>query len=338
MVKGGEVACIRHAAMGMGKLLKSLVVLLLVLFASSLVIAGDGSIKIGITQIVEHPALDAARKGFIDELAAQGYGGDKVLYDLQNAQGDFATAQAIAQKFVNNKVDLILAIATPTAQATANVTTEIPILITAVTDPVAAGLVESIEAPGTNVTGTSDLTPVYSQLKLLQDIVPKAKRIGVLYNPGETNSLVQLDLARAAAKELGLTIIEGPVSGSSGVHQSAQALIGRVDAIYVPTDNTVVSALESVIMVAETAKLPIIAGETDSVARGALATVSLDYYSLGRQTGKMAVRILKGSADPATMPIEYLEEVSLVLNLDAAKRMGDMLPGEMLETANEIIQ
>lgn len=312
--------------------------MVLVAIVSGLAFAADAPIRIGITQIVEHPALDMARKGFIDELAEQGYAVDKVIYDLQNAQGDFATAQAIAEKFVNSKVDLILAIATPTAQATANVTQSIPILITAVTDPVAAELVDSIEAPGTNVTGTSDLTPVYSQLELIQGIAPKAKRIGILYNPGETNSLVQLDLARAAAKELGLTLVEAAVTNSSGVYQSAQSLIGRVDAIYVPTDNTVVSAMESVIMVAESAKLPLIAGETDSVARGAMATVSLDYYSLGRQTGKMALRILEEGADPATMPIEYLEDVSLVFNLGAAKRMGVTLPVTLLEAADMIIE
>lgn len=340
MGKGRGAACIVGVPRwDMQRLIKGLgLITVLVVFVSGLALAADAPIKIGVTQIVEHPALDMARKGFIDELAAHGYEGDRVIYDLQNAQGDFATAQAIAEKFVNNQVDLILAIATPTAQATANVTRRIPILITAVTDPVAAGLVDSIELPGTNVTGTSDLTPVYSQLALVQDIVPKAKRIGILYNPGETNSLVQLDLARVAAKELDLVLVEAPVSNSSGVHQSAQALIGRVDAIYVPTDNTVVSAMESVIMVAETTKLPLIAGETDSVARGALATVSLDYYSLGRQTGKMALKILEEGADPATMPIEYLEDVSLALNLGAAKRMGVTLPAALIEAADKIIE
>ncbi|NLK08710.1 MAG: ABC transporter substrate-binding protein [Firmicutes bacterium] len=322
----------------MGKILKSLTcTVLLVLLMVGVALAGDGQVKIGITQIVEHPSLDAAAQGFMDELADSGYTGERVSYDLQNAQGDFATAQAIAEKFVNNKVDLILAIATPTAQASANVTEETPILITAVTDPVAAGLVDSIDVPGTNVTGTSDLTPVAKQLELLLDIVPDVKRVGVLYNPGEANSLVQLDLAKSAAKDLGLTIVEAPVSGSSGVHQSAQALIGRVDAIYVPTDNTVVSALESAIIVAESAKLPLISGELDSVMRGALATVSLDYYSLGRQTGKMALRILEDGAKPESMPIEYLQDVSLVVNVEAASRMGVTIPAEVLKSADQII-
>ena len=311
--------------------------ILLVITGGSVAIAGERTIKIGITQIVEHPALDAARRGFVDEFAAQGYHGAKVIYDFQNAQGDFATAQAIAEKFVNASVDLILAIATPTA-ATANVTSKIPIVVTAVTDPVAAELVESIERPGTNVTGTSDLTPVQQQLELLKDIQPNTKRVGVLYNPGEANSLVQLDIAKAAAKDLQLVLVEAPVSNSSSVYQSAQALIGRVDAIYVPTDNTVVSAMESVIMVAESAKLPLMVGETDSVARGGLATVSIDYYQLGRQTGRMALEILEDGKDPAAMPIQYLDEVSLVLNLGAAERMGANLPSELVDRADVVIE
>ncbi|NLY51819.1 MAG: ABC transporter substrate-binding protein [Firmicutes bacterium] len=312
------------------------VLLLIGLLGSSPILAAEGKFRIGITQIVEHPALDAAKQGFIDELAAFGYDESRVEYDMQNAQGDFATAQAIAEKFVTSSVDLILAIATPTAQATANVTQKIPILITAVTDPVAAGLVESIERPGTNVTGTSDLTPVAKQLELLKTIRPQAKRVGVLYNPGEANSLVQVELALEAAAELGLSLVEVPVDNSAGVYQSAQSVVGRVDALYVPTDNTVVSALESVVIVAENAKLPLIAGETDSVRRGALGTISIDYYSLGRQTGRMALEILEKNADPAEMPIEYLEDVELVLNLGAAQRMGVELPAELVAEASQI--
>ncbi len=312
------------------------VLLLIGLLGSSPILAAEGKFRIGITQIVEHPALDAAKQGFIDELAAFGYDESRVEYDMQNAQGDFATAQAIAEKFVTSSVDLILAIATPTAQATANVTQKIPILITAVTDPVAAGLVESIERPGTNVTGTSDLTPVAKQLELLKTIRPQAKRVGVLYNPGEANSLVQVELALEAAAELGLSLVAVPVDNSAGVYQSAQSVVGRVDALYVPTNNTVVSALESVVIVAENAKLPLIAGETDSVRRGALGTISIDYYSLGRQTGRMALEILEKNADPAEMPIEYLEDVELVLNLGAAQRMGVELPAELVAEASQI--
>ncbi|NLN16116.1 MAG: ABC transporter substrate-binding protein [Firmicutes bacterium] len=294
---------------------------------------GASPIKIGITQIVEHPALDAARQGFIDCLTDAGYGADKVIYDIQSAQGDRSIALTIADKFVADKVDLILAIATPTAQAVAKATATIPVLITAVTDPVAAEIVHSIEKPGTNVTGTSDLTPVARQLELLKRIAPEAKRVGVLYNAGEINSVVQVEVARQAAPEVGLTLVEATVSTTGEVLQAAQSLVGRVDAIYVPTDNTVVAGLESVMMVAEGNKLPLIVGEGDAVRRGGLATVGIDYYKLGYQTGKMALRILEDGENPAEMPIEYQEDINLIVNLDAAERMGVVLSPELLAEA-----
>lgn len=296
-------------------------------------------VKIGIIQIAEHPALDGARKGFIDFLREEGYAENKnVVYDYQNAQGDMATAQTIAQKFVNDKVDMILAIATPAAQAAAQATNKIPILITAVTDPVAAGLVKSIEKPGTNVTGTSDLNPVDKQLELISKFAPKAKRVGIIYNAGETNSLVQVNLAKEAAGKLGFTIVEATVSNPSGVYEAAQSLVGRVDAIYVPTDNTVVSALESVVKVAEASKIPLIVGEEDSVRRGGIATIGIDYYQLGRQTGKMAFQILKAGVKPEELPIEYQEKMSLVLNKKAAAAMGVTIPPELVKEAREVIE
>lgn len=295
-------------------------------------------IQVGITQIVEHPALDAARQGFIDRLAELGYAeGTDVVYDIQSAQGDPGTALTIAQKFAADRVDLVLAIATPTAQAAAQAIRDIPILITAVTDPVAAELVDSIERPGGNVTGTSDLTPVRSQLELLKALVPSAGRVGVIYNAGEVNSVVQVELARDAAADLGLQIVEATAVNSSEVLQAAQSLVGRVDAIYVPTDNTVVSAIEAVVLVAERARLPLIAGEDLSVEQGALATVGLDYYQLGRQTADIAQRVLQGQ-NPADIAIEYQDEMSIVLNLGAAARMGVSIPDEILAQAAHVIE
>lgn len=295
-------------------------------------------IQVGITQIVEHPALDAARQGFIDRLAELGYAeGTDVVYDIQSAQGDPGTALTIAQKFAADRVDLVLAIATPTAQAAAQAIRDIPILITAVTDPVAAELVDSIERPGGNVTGTSDLTPVRSQLELLKALVPSAGRVGVIYNAGEVNSVVQVELARDAAADLGLQIVEATAVNSSEVLQAAQSLVGRVDAIYVPTDNTVVSAIEAVVLVAERARLPLIAGEDLSVEQGALATVGLDYYQLGRQTADIAQRVLQGE-NPADIAIEYQDEMSIVLNLGAAARMGVSIPDEILAQAAHVIE
>lgn len=309
----------------------------LVLLAFSLS-AQAAPLRVGITQIVEHPSLDQARQGFIDRLGELGYvEGVDIVYDIQSAQGDLATAQTIARKFQADGVDLILAIATPTAQATAHIVKDIPILITAVTDPVAADLVQSIERPGTNVTGTSDLTPVREQLELLKEIVPQARRVGVVYNAGEVNSVVQVELARQAAASLGFTLVEATAANSSEVLQAAQSLQGRVDAIYVPTDNTVVSALESVILVAERARLPLIAGEADSVAKGALATLGIDYYKLGRQTADIAYRVLQGE-DPAGIPIEYLNDLDLVVNVAAAKRMGVTIPDSVLARADQVIE
>ncbi|ADL12957.1 ABC transporter substrate-binding protein [Acetohalobium arabaticum] len=298
----------------------------------------DKKLKIGVIQIVEHPALDAARKGFVDSLAEQGYKeGEDVDYDYQNAQGDMSTAQTIAKNFKNNQVDMILAIATPTAQAAANATSEIPILITAVTDPKEAGLVNSLDKPGTNVTGTSDLTPVGKQLELLVEISPEVKDVGILYNAGETNSVVQADLAKEKADELGLNLVEGAVSNSSDVFQTTQTLAGKVDAFYVPTDNTVASAVESVVKVANENDLPLIVGEEEVVERGGLATIGINYYQLGQQTGSMAAEVIAG-ADPAQMPIEYLEGAELVINKEAAKEMNVDLPDDIVNRAANIIK
>jgi putative ABC transport system substrate-binding protein len=315
------------------------------LAASALVLAacgnGDGgddggaqdSYSIGITQIVSHPSLDAARDGFKEALADAGL---EVDYDEQNAQGDQATATSIATTFANGDHDLILAVATPTAQASAQAITDVPILITAVTDPLEAGLVDSWEAPGGNLTGTSDLNPVEEQLGLLADLAPDAQTLGIVYSSGEVNSEIQVELAREAATGLGLEVEVATVTNSGEVQQAADSL--DVDAFYVPTDNTVVSALESILQVAESRSIPVIAAEGDSVERGAVATYGLDYTQLGYQTGEMAVQILTEGADPAEMPIETQTELSLVINAAAAARMGVEIPAELLESADTVFE
>jgi putative ABC transport system substrate-binding protein len=299
--------------------------------------SGKDTLKIGIVQIVEHPALDAAREGFIHFLAENGYKeGENVTYLIQNAQGDMANANTIAQQFKNAKLDLILAIATPTAQAAANLIKDTPILITAVTDPVGAGLVETAEKPGTNVTGTTDMQPMAEQFQLIRDLVPDAHKVGIIYNAGETNSVTQVRIAKEVAGQLNLNVVEVTADNSAAVLQAAQSLAGRVDVIYVPTDNTVVSAISSVIKVAEENKIPVFAGEENVVFQGALATVGINYYRLGRQTAEMALRILKGEARPETMPIESQKETELVINEDAAKAMGVIIPGEIREKARMV--
>lgn len=314
---------------------------ILALFAFAGVAGAAGApakVRIGVTQIVEHPALDAARQGFVDGLAKAGYvEGKNVEFDFQNAQGDMSLAQTIARKFATNRMDLILAIATPTAQAAAHATKEIPILITAVTDPASAGLVKSNDKPGTNVTGTSDLNPVAEQLALVKKVAPKAKAVGVVYNAGEQNSVFQVNLVKEAAKKLRLTVVEATVASTTDILQATRAIAGKVDALYVPTDNTVVSGIESLLKVAEEAKLPVIGGEAGTVDRGALITVGVSYYRLGEQTAKMAVQVLKGKK-PASMAIQYQKELELVINLKAAEAIGLKLPKDLVDKADRVVK
>jgi putative ABC transport system substrate-binding protein len=294
-------------------------------------------VNLGIIQLVEHPSLDAARQGFLDILQENGYQeGDNLKVVFKNAQADMSIAQSIAQQFAQDSPDLILAIATPAAQAMAQATQEIPILITAVTDPVGAKLAESLERPGKNVTGTSDYFSVKEQILLLKEIVPHGTRIGLMYNSGEQNSVVQAEEVKAVAQELSLAVVEATPTNSSEVLQAAQSLIGKVDAIYVPTDNTVVSALEAVMKVSYENHIPMFPGEGDSVKRGGLATVGVDYYKLGRQTGEKALQILEG-ANPAEIPIDVQSDFSITVNLKAAKEMNVTVPQHILDRASEVV-
>lgn len=295
-------------------------------------------VQLGIIQIVEHPALDAARQGFLDTLAKNGYeDGKNLVVDYQNAQGDQPTLQSIAGKFVQDKKDLVLAIATPSAMTMANETKDIPILITAVTDPVEAKLVNSLDQPGTNVTGTTDMNPVDKQLELVKDLVPNAKNVGIIYNSSEINSQVQVKIAREVAPKLGLALQEATVTASSEVMQAAQSLVGKVDAIYLPTDNMVISSLAAVLQVAEDNKIPVIAGESNSVEQGALATVGIDYYKLGEQTGEIALRVLKGEK-PQDIAVESQKDKNIVINMKAAERMGVTVSDEFKAKATRVIE
>lgn len=320
---------------------KKVIFILVVLFSISLTACSttsDKVVKIGISQLVQHPALDSACEGFIEALKEAGYEeGKNIKIDMQNAQGDVTNAQTIARKFADEKVDMILAIATPAAQAAANVTKDIPILITAVTDPVMAGLAESLDKPGNNVTGTTDMNPVSEQIKLIKDLVPNVKNVGILYNSGEINSKVQVDMAKEAADSLNLNIVEATVSNSSEVNQAAQSLLGRVDAIYVPTDNTIVSAIGAVIKVANDNKIPVIGSERGQVDAGAIATKGIDYKELGKQTGQIAVKIIKGKK-PQDIPIEGSKVVTLIVNQKAAETIDLTIPKEILDKADEIIK
>jgi putative ABC transport system substrate-binding protein len=286
--------------------------------------------KIGITQIVTHPALDSAVAGFKDGLAKAGF--KNVTYDLQNAQGDMATASSIAKKFADEKLDLILGVATPTTQAVVKAEKTTPIVFTAVTDPVGAGLVKDAKAPEANVTGVSDMLPAEPTIALIKEVVPDIKKLGVLYNAGESNSEYQTTKTKEAAAAAGIEVVEATASNTAEVKAAADSLVGKVDAIAVSTDNTVVTALESVIKVANENKIPLFAGDTDSVERGALAAYSFNYKDLGEQAGTMAAAILSGTP-VKDIPVQYAQKLQLAINEKAAAAMGVTLPQAVVDKA-----
>ena len=293
-------------------------------------------IKIGINQIVEHPALDASRKGFIEALKSKGFEEGKNLeIDFQNAQGEPATSQTIAQGFVSKKVDLILAIATPSAQASFNTTKNIPILITAVTDPVKAGLVKSMDKPDTNVTGTSDNVPIEKQFELLKQLIPNSKKIGIVYNTSEANSEIQVEAAKKAAPDFGIEVITVGVTNVNELPQALSSLLDKIDVLYVPTDNLVVSAMPLIRSQCFKKSIPIIGSERGQVESGALATIGIDYYKLGFQTGLAAVEILNGKS-PKDIPITTLKDMQLVINTDAAKKLNINIPENLNSKAEKI--
>ena len=291
-------------------------------------------VNVGIVQLVEHAALDAANKGFVEGLASKGYKeGQNITYDRQNAQADQSNLQNIAHRFVNNKVNLICAIATPAAQTVANVTSDIPIVATAVTDYKTAKLVKDNAKPGTNVTGTTDMNPVEQQLDLLLKIVPNAKSVGTIYCSSEVNSQLQVDILKKAATAKGVTIKEATVSNVNDIQQAARSLVGKVQAIYVPTDNVLASAMPTLVSVTEEAKLPVICGEGGMVKAGGLATLGVDYYKLGFQAGEMAADILSGKSKPADMGIQAQKEFKAMVNLKEAEKIGLKVPEDVLKGA-----
>ncbi|MFV0433903.1 MAG: ABC transporter substrate-binding protein [Leucobacter sp.] len=299
---------------------------------------GDDKVVVGISQFVQAPPLDAAVDGFKQAFADAGYEeGKNIEFDLQNANGEVPTATTIAQTFATSGVDLVLAVATPSAQAAMQNITDIPVVFTAVTDPVEADIVETNEAPGSNVTGTSDMNPVADQIALIKEIDPKAKKIGTVYSSGEVNSEVQVKLAREAAKDQGMELVEQTVTNANELKQATEAL-GDVDAIYTPGDNLVISGLGSIVGVAEERGILVVGADAQHVEGGAVATLGIDYEKLGYQTGEMAVKILKDEADPATTPVETQSEFELTVNPGAAERFGFVLPDDMVDRAANVIE
>ena len=290
--------------------------------------------NVGIAQLVEHAALDAANKGFVDGLASKGYKeGQNVKFDKQNAQADQSNLQNIAQRFVSNKVDLICAIATPTAQTMANATKDIPIVGTAITDYEAAKLVKDNKKPGTNVTGTTDMNPVKEQVELALKIMPKAKTLGLIYCSSEVNSQIQAQMAKTAAKAKGLNVLETTVSNVNDIQQAAQNLVGKADVIYVPTDNVLASAMPTLTAITNEAKIPVICGEGGMLKGGGVATLAVDYYKLGFTTGEMAADILAGKAKPADMAIKAQDKFETIINKAEVEKLGLKLPADLEKLA-----
>ena len=290
-------------------------------------------IRIGEHQIVAHPALDNDSKGFKVALEEEGFvEGQNVKFDRQNAQGEQPNCAIIAQKFVDDQVDLIHAISTPNAQATVKITKKIPIVFSSVTDPVKTGIAPKMGKTGTNVTGVSDRWPIELQCKMYQDIMPGAKRWGTIYNPGDVNVTFHIKEMKEAVEAMGAELIEAHISSSSEVMQAAQSLVGRVDAIHITSDNTVVSAFEALVKVCNANKIPLFAGDRDSVPRGAVAAYGLDYFMVGYTAGKKAARILKGE-DPGSVPAGLAAGYSLWINMKAAQAQGVKLPQVLVQKA-----
>lgn len=285
---------------------------------------------IGIIQYVEHVALDSAREGFVKALADNGFvDGKNLTIDAQNAQADQSNLSTISDRFVSNKADLVLAIATPAAQAIAGKTKDIPILGTAITDYVAAKLVDSNEVPGGNVSGTTDMNPIKEQIDLLVKLVPDAKTVGVIYTSSEDNSIVQAKIAKEAIEALGLAYTEVTITNSNDVQQATQTIVQKCDALYLPTDNVLASSIPVIHGVALQSKTPVICGESGMVENGGLATLGINYYDLGYKTGLMALKILRGEAKTATMPIESADGFDFAINGTVAKEIGIEIPEDL---------
>ncbi|MBB2972495.1 ABC transporter substrate-binding protein [Mesorhizobium sp. RMAD-H1] len=295
-------------------------------------------VTVAVTAIVEHPALDATRDGVKEALAEAGFKeGENLKFIYESAQGNAGTAAQIARQFIGDNPDVIVPISTPSAQAVVSATRDIPVVFTAVSDPVGAQLVKDFEKPGGNVTGLSDMSPVADHVALIKEILPNAKTIGFLYNSGETNSVSLLAALKEAAEKAGLTVVESTATRSADVQGAARALVGRADIIYVPTDNTIVSALEGAVAVAEENKIPLFTADTDSVNRGAIAALGFNYHDVGKQTGAVVARILNGEK-PGDIPVKVAAGTDLVVNLVAAKKMGVELPQALVDRATKVIK
>ena len=323
----------------MKKLLAAL--MCLVLCASCMTALADEPFYIGIIQQMDHVALNAARDGFVKALEDNGYvDGQNIKLNLQNGQGEMSNLATIADLFVGDKADLVLAIATnaATTMATKTVNNPIPVLGTAITDYVSAGLVESNEKPGYNVSGTSDMNPVDAQIKLIKELFPECQTVGVLYTSGEMNSVLQAKMAKEAIEALGMKYVEVTVANTNDVQQATQQIVGMCDAIYIPTDNVFASSMPGVLNVTQNSKTPVITGESGMAMSGGLCTLGISYYDLGYETGLMAVKVLEG-ADISQMPVQFATTgFEYCFNKTVADLIGFEIPEQYLPYAQEMAE
>ena len=318
---------------------RSLIVVLLSIFFCFYLVSAHAA-TISVSQFVEHPALDAVLKGFQDYLKEKGV---DASYNVHNAQANMGTATQVAQQMVGEKADLLVAIATPSAQTCVQALSKAPadlkrpFLFTAVTDPVAAGLVKDLQKPDPGITGVSDLLPIEEHIQMVLTYMGDIKTLGLLYNAGEANSKATIASIKALSEKLGFATVEATASKTADVYQAAKSLVGRADAVFIPTDNTIVSALESVIKVGVQNKLPIFAADVDSVKRGAVAAMGFDYYKHGYQTGAIAERIL-GGEKPESIPVQFQKDLQLHINANYSRQMGVEPPSELLSKATQVYE
>jgi putative tryptophan/tyrosine transport system substrate-binding protein len=294
--------------------------------------------KVCITQIATHPGIDAIRQSFIEELSHRGLASSRdILFDESNAQGDVSTAQTIARRLATDTCALIFAISTPSSQAVAQAIkgTNVPLVFGAVTDPVAAGLVDTLAHPGRNITGTSDQWPVKEQFQLLRRLVPSAERIGVVFNPGEANADANLKTVEGVAHELGVQIVKVAVASTNEVQSAAASLVGRCDAIYVPADNTVIAAMEAIVRVSEQNKIPLLPGVSSNVQQGGFGTLGPDYSDIGKQSASIAFQILNG-AKAESIAVAVPRRFEYFFNLKSAKATGVEIPADLLKKATTV--
>ena len=317
--------------------MRALVLALVAATALAMPVRAD-EVTVAVTAIVEHPALYAARDGVKEALAEAGFKeGENLKFVYESAQGNPGTAAQIARQFIGESPNVIVPISTPSAQAVVAATRDIPVVFTAVSDPLGAQLVKDMQKPGGNVTGLSDMSPVADHVALIKEITPNAKTIGFVYNSAEANSVSTLAALKAEAEKAGLEVVESVATKSAEVQGATRALVGRADVIYIPTDNTIVSAFEAAVGVAVEAKVPLYAGDTDSVARGAVAALGFNYFDVGKQTGEIVARVLKGEA-PGDIPVRVAAGTDLVINKSAAAKMGVELPESIVKRATKVIE